>query len=180
MDKSVLVTGASRGIGRAVALRLAQDRYDIAVHCHSNREAALDTLKAVQALGATGRVLAFDIRDRAATADALAADIETHGAYYGVVCNAGIARDGAFPALSGEDWDQVLGTNLDGFYNVLNPLPVLTAVNPGTTAAGCGAFTLTLAGSGFVSSSVARWQGSPLVKTFVSGTRLRAAVPVRP
>lgn len=62
-------------------------------------------------------------------------------------------------------------------YNVLNPLPVLTAVNPGTTAAGCGAFTLTLAGSGFVSSSVARWQGSPLVTTFVSGTRLRAAVP---
>lgn len=133
MAKSVLVTGSSRGIGRAVALCLARHPYDLVIHCRSDRDAADKTLADVQALGATGRVLAFDIRDRAATADALVADIEAHGAYYGVVCNAGIARDGAFPALSGEDWDQVLGTNLDGFYNVLNPviMPMIRRRAPG-------------------------------------------------
>src|SRR3546814_18511050 len=53
---------------------------------------------------------------------AISADIEAHGAYYGVVCNAGIARDGAFPALSGDDWDVVMPTNLDGFYTAVQPL----------------------------------------------------------
>ena len=79
------------------------------------------------------RVLQFDIGDRAATAAALEADIEQHGCYYGVVCNAGVARDNAFPAMSGEDWDIVLQTNLDGFYNVLNPLvmPLVQRRKPG-------------------------------------------------
>ncbi|HKY91355.1 MAG TPA: 3-oxoacyl-ACP reductase FabG, partial [Nevskiaceae bacterium] len=77
--------------------------------------------------------LGFDIADRATCAAALSADIETHGAYYGVVCNAGLARDGAFPALSSDDWDQVLRTNLDGFYNVLHPLimPMIRRRAPG-------------------------------------------------
>jgi 3-oxoacyl-[acyl-carrier protein] reductase len=122
MNKSVLVTGSSRGIGKAIALRLARDGYDIVLHCRSRREDADDVAQSIAAMGRTARVLQFDISQREATAAALTADIEQNGCYYGVVCNAGVARDNAFPAMSGDDWDIVLKTNLDGFYNVLNPL----------------------------------------------------------
>jgi 3-oxoacyl-[acyl-carrier protein] reductase len=122
MNKSVLITGSSRGIGKAIALRLARDGYDIIVHCNTRRDAADGVAQEVRALGAQSRVLQFDIGEREATAAALNADVEKHGCYYGVVCNAGVIRDQAFPAMSGEDWDTVIKTNLDGFYNVLNPL----------------------------------------------------------
>jgi 3-oxoacyl-[acyl-carrier protein] reductase len=122
MTKSVLITGSSRGIGRAIALRLARDGYDIVLHCRSKRDEAEQVAQQISALGRACRVLQFDIADRDTVATILLADIEQHGCYYGVVCNAGIARDNAFPAMSGEDWDIVLQTNLDGFYNVLNPL----------------------------------------------------------
>jgi len=133
MTKTVLVTGSSRGIGRAIALHLADDGYDIVVHCRGQRHLADDTAAAIAAKGVASRVLQFDVADRAAASAALLADVETHGAYYGVVCNAGIARDGAFPALTGEDWDEVLTTNLDSFYNVLNPLimPMIRKRAPG-------------------------------------------------
>ena len=121
-SETVFVTGSSRGIGRAVALRLARDGYDVVVHCRSQRAEADAVAREIEALGRKARVLQFDIGDRDAAAQALAADIEAHGCYYGVVCNAGVARDNAFPAMSGGDWDVVLKTNLDGFYNVLNPL----------------------------------------------------------
>ena len=121
-NDTVLVTGSSRGIGRAIALRLARDGYDIVVHCRSQRFDADAVAADIEAMGRKARVLQFDIGDRDAAAAALAADIAGHGCYYGVVCNAGVARDNAFPAMSGEDWDIVLKTNLDGFYNVLNPL----------------------------------------------------------
>jgi 3-oxoacyl-[acyl-carrier protein] reductase len=119
---TVLVTGSSRGIGRAIALRLARDGYDVVVHCRSQREQADAVAAEIQALGRTARVLQFDVADREAAASTLLADVEAHGCYYGIVCNAGIARDGAFPALTGEDWDAVIHTNLDAFYNVLQPL----------------------------------------------------------
>ncbi|WP_295996449.1 3-ketoacyl-ACP reductase FabG2 [Rugamonas sp.] len=130
---SVLVTGSSRGIGKAIALRLAHDGYDIVLHCRSRRAEADEGARQIAALGRAVRVLQFDIGDRAATAAALEADIAQHGCYYGVVCNAGVARDNAFPAMSGEDWDIVLQTNLDGFYNVLNPLvmPLVQRRKPG-------------------------------------------------
>lgn len=130
---SVLVTGSSRGIGKAIALRLARDGYDVVLHCRSQRAEARAVAQEIVQLGRVARVLQFDISDRAATAAALEADIAQHGCYYGVVCNAGVARDNAFPAMSGEDWDIVLQTNLDGFYNVLNPLimPLVQRRKPG-------------------------------------------------
>jgi 3-oxoacyl-[acyl-carrier protein] reductase len=122
LKKSVLVTGSSRGIGRATALRLAKDGYDVIVHCRTRREEAEAVRRAAEGFGSAARVLEFDLADRAQTRERLLADIEANGCYYGVVLNAGIARDGAFPALKDEDWDDVLRTNLDGFYNVLRPL----------------------------------------------------------
>jgi len=130
---TVLVTGSSRGIGRAIALRLAREGYDLVLHCRSQRAEAEAAAEEVRALGRMARVLQFDVADREAAAAALLADVETHGCPYGVVCNAGIARDGAFPALSGEDWDAVIHTNLDAFYNVLQPLtmPLVRRRRPG-------------------------------------------------
>jgi 3-oxoacyl-[acyl-carrier protein] reductase len=133
MRKSVLVTGSSRGIGKAIALRLARDDYDIVLHCRRRREEADSVARSVVDIGRQARVLQFDVGERQATAVALKTDIEQHGCYYGVVCNAGIVRDNVFPAMSGEDWDIVLKTNLDGFYNVLNPLimPMVRRRAPG-------------------------------------------------
>ncbi len=132
-SKTILVTGSSRGIGKAIALRLARDGYDVVVHCRSRVDEAEQVREQVAQLGRQSRVLSFDLADRAAAHDCLVADIEAHGAYYGVVCNAGLSRDNAFPALSGEDWDLVLRCNLDGFYNVLNPLvmPMVQRRKPG-------------------------------------------------
>lgn len=132
-ETTVLVTGASRGIGRAIALRVAQAGHDVVVHCRSRVEEAEAVAEQIRAMGQQARVLSFDVADRAASAAALLADVEAHGAYYGVVCNAGIARDNAFPAMSGEDWDAVVHTNLDGFFNVLNPLvmPMVRRRKPG-------------------------------------------------
>lgn len=133
MTDTILVTGSSRGIGRAIALRLARAGYDLVLHCRSGRAEVEAVAEAVRALGQQARILQFDVSDRAACAAILSADVEAHGAYYGVVCNAGLTRDGAFPALSEEDWDQVLRTNLDGFYNVLHPLsmPMIRRRKPG-------------------------------------------------
>ncbi|HEC52196.1 hypothetical protein LCGC14_0179510 [marine sediment metagenome] len=122
MTDTILITGSSRGIGQAVALRLARDGFDIVLHCRSQIEAAERVAAQVRELGRSARVLCFDVADRAAAKAALEADVEQHGAYYGVVCNAGVTADGAFPALSDDDWDRVIHTNLDGFYNVLKPL----------------------------------------------------------
>lgn len=133
MSHTVLVTGSSRGIGKATALRLAADGYDLVVHCKDRVDQAEEVREAVHRLGRDARVLQFDISDRDAAERALFGDIEAYGIYYGVVLNAGIARDGAFPALTGEEWDLVLRTNLDGFYNVLRPLvmPMVRRRAPG-------------------------------------------------
>ncbi len=122
MSETILITGSNRGIGKAVALGLAQDGYDIVVHCRSRREEAEEVASEIKALGRNSRVLQFDVSDRETCREILTADVETHGAYYGVVLNAGLTCDNAFPALEDDDWDRVLRTNLDGFYNVLHPL----------------------------------------------------------
>lgn len=132
--KTVMITGASRGIGRAIACRLARQGYDLVLHCRSRKDllaALVEEIRECQ--GVEVRQLCFDLLDREGAAAALGEDIERHGAYFGVVCNAGLARDAAFPALSGEDWDQVVHANLDGFYNVLHPLimPMVQRRKPG-------------------------------------------------
>ena len=133
MSETVLVTGSSRGIGRAIALYLGRQGFDLVVHCRSRREQAERVVAEIQAMGQSARVLQFDLADRAQCSEQLNRDIEQHAAYYGVVCNAGITADNAFPALSGEQWDSVVHTNLDGFYNVLFPLilPMIRRRKPG-------------------------------------------------
>jgi 3-oxoacyl-[acyl-carrier protein] reductase len=118
----VLVTGASRGIGRAVALRLATDGFDIALNYLRSKAEAESLAVQIEGLGRRASILAFDVADRDACAAAICGDIETHGAYFGAVSNAGVTADGPFPGLSGDSWDRVIRTNLDGFYNALQPV----------------------------------------------------------
>ncbi len=133
MTKSVLVTGSSRGIGKAVALRLAQQGFEVIIHCRNQRNAAEVVLEEINAQRGRARILQFDVCDRQQCNEVLSADIDVNGAYYGVVCNAGVARDAAFPALTGEEWDSVIHTSLDGFYNVLQPvvMPMVRRRSPG-------------------------------------------------
>ena len=111
--KRVLVTGSSRGIGKALADQLRSEGYEVVTH--SVRSGGTD--------------LVFDIADRAAARAALEADIAAKGPYYGVVLNAGVSRDNAFPAMEDGEWDEVIGTDLTGFYNVLKPcvMPMVSA-----------------------------------------------------
>jgi 3-oxoacyl-[acyl-carrier protein] reductase len=133
MNKTVLVTGSSRGIGKAIALYLAKQGFDLVVHCRSQRAQAEEVAAEIEQLGRLARILQFDIADRAQCSEQINQDIESHGAYYGVVCNAGISADNAFPSLTGEQWDSVIHSNLDGFYNVLQPvvMPMVRRRKPG-------------------------------------------------
>lgn len=132
-NKTVLITGASRGIGKATALYLAKHGYDLVVHYRSQLALAEAVAAEVNALGQSVRLLQFDIANRDQCAKQISQDINENGAYYGVVCNAGITADNAFPALTGDDWDSVIHTNLDSFYNVLQPLimPMIQRRKPG-------------------------------------------------
>lgn len=132
-NHTVLVTGASKGIGQAIAIAAAKAGYNIAIHYGRDKTGAEKTLSEVTAVGVQGRLLCFDIADREACSTSLATDISAHGAYYGIVLNAGITKDNAFPALEDEDWDSVIHTNLDGFYNVLKPviMPMIHRRQPG-------------------------------------------------
>src|SRR5690606_17928857 len=109
------------------------DGHDVVVHCRSRRDEGEQVVREIQALGRSARLLQFDVADREACREALSADVAAHGAYYGVVCNAGTHADAAFPAMNEEQWDGVLSTNLDSFYNVLQPLimPMVRRRAPG-------------------------------------------------
>ncbi|MDA7618188.1 3-ketoacyl-ACP reductase FabG2 [Verrucomicrobia bacterium] len=125
--RQVLVTGASKGIGRAIAIRLAEDGFTVVVHYRGDKTGAKQTLDEIESNGGSGRLICFDIGDRERCRVKLEADIEKQGAYYGVVSNAGVINDNAFPAMTASEWDCVVHTNLDGFYNLLHPcvLPMI-------------------------------------------------------
>ena len=127
--RRVLITGSSRGIGRSIALRLACDGFAVTLHCRTGRAEAETTAAKIVRSGGSASVLQFDVCDRSDARTVLEADVSTNGPYYGIVCNAGINRDNAFPALSEDDWDLVLDTSLDGFFNVVHPLtmPMVSA-----------------------------------------------------
>ena len=121
-DKKVLVTGASGGIGRAVAVEAAKEGYYVICHYNGNQAKAEETLAQIKANGGDGEIIKFDVSNREDCKAKLDELTAKYGALWGVVNNAGITRDNTFVALSGEDWDKVIHTNLDSFYNVLNPL----------------------------------------------------------
>ncbi len=120
--RTVLVTGASRGIGRAIAIQLAKQGFRIAINYRGNQPAAAATLATIEAEGGQGYLLPFDVSLRDQAKSVIEQDIETNGVYWGVVLNAGVTADAPLPSISGEDWDRVITTNLGGFYNVLHPL----------------------------------------------------------
>jgi 3-oxoacyl-[acyl-carrier protein] reductase len=131
--KTVLVTGGSKGIGKACVQAVAAAGYAVAIHYKRDAASAEELAAGINASGGEARTLQFDIGDRAACRAAIGADIEAHGAYYGVIANAGIAMDNAFPSITDEEWDKVIHTNLDGFYNVIQPLimPMVQTRKPG-------------------------------------------------
>ena len=126
MSKRVLITGSSRGIGASIARRLANE-YEVVLHARSKSD---ELLKMASELGA--KFMTFDVADTAAAKEAIEADMEANGVYYGVVLNAGITRDNTFVGLSDEEWFDVIDVNLNGFYNVLRPalMPMIRTRKP--------------------------------------------------
>ena len=122
MDKWVLVTGSSRGIGKETALYLAKNGFNIVLHCVKNIKKLTQLSEEIKGFNVDVRCVQFDIKNREQCFDTLKKDIEENGVYYGVVLNAGIAKDNIFPIMEESEWDDVLDTNLGGFYNVLKPI----------------------------------------------------------
>lgn len=124
MSKFALVTGGSRGIGRAVAVKLAQKGYDILINYASRADAAEETLALVREAGQDGEALQFDVANAEQTRAALEAWQERHPKEYieVVVNNAGVRRDNIMALMPEEDWNRVIQVSLGGFYNVTQPL----------------------------------------------------------
>ena len=120
--RRVLITGATRGIGRAMALPIAREGYEVVITGRKPSPQADEVLNALKELGVRAHAIFFDVTDRAAAQTALAGFTAEHGPFWGVILNAGINRDGPLAGMSEEDWDLVLETDLGGFYNVLKPL----------------------------------------------------------
>jgi len=122
MPRRVLVTGGSRGIGRAIAIAAAHDGFAVTLTYQSRSDSAAEVVRKIEAEGGSASAIQLDIADREATASTLEEWVQENDPFYGVVCNAGVTSDAPFPGMTGEAWDHVLRTNLDGFYNVLKPL----------------------------------------------------------
>lgn len=121
-----MITGSSRGIGASIARRLAGE-YEVVLHARSKSD---ELLKMAGEIGA--KFMTFDVADTAAAKEAIEADMEANGVYYGVILNAGITRDNTFVGLSDEEWFDVIDVNLNGFYNILRPalMPMIRARKP--------------------------------------------------
>ncbi len=120
--KTVIVTGGSRGIGRAVCVAFAEGGYDVVINYRSDEAGARETLARVEAAGASGRLACFDVTDGDAAEKAIETLAETCGSIDALVNNAGITADALFVMMSKGSWDRVLKTSLDGFYNVTKPV----------------------------------------------------------
>lgn len=127
--RRVLVTGAGTGLGKAIAVELGKNGFQVVLHYRNSVSGAKEALEEITAAGGCGSLISFDVTKREETREILENDIEKNGVYYGIVLNAGLNRDAAFPMMSDDDWDRVIHTNLDGFYNVLKPcvMPLISA-----------------------------------------------------
>lgn len=133
MKERVLITGASKGIGKAIAIEAGKAGYDVVIHYGKDTNGANDTKRIIEENGGSASIISFDISNREQTKTTLLDDISNNKMYYGVICNAGISADNAFPSITDDEWDRVIHTNLDGFYNVLHPLimPFVRRKKPG-------------------------------------------------
>jgi len=121
-EKKVLVTGASGGIGRAIAIAAAGAGYQVTAHYNKGKEAAESLQNEILQKGGSVELIQFDVGNREECQEKLGQWSEKNGAFWGIISNAGISADDSFPGMSGEYWDKVLRTNLDSFYNVIHPL----------------------------------------------------------
>ena len=121
-NKTALVTGASRGIGRACAIELAKNGYDVAISYAGNDEAANKTINDLTALGIKAKAYKFDVSDKEACAKAVEQVLADFGKIDVLVNNAGITRDGLFMRMSSENWEAVINTNLSSAFYMTNPV----------------------------------------------------------
>lgn len=119
--RTVLVTGASKGIGQAIAIKIAKNDFHVIVHYNRDMEGANKTLSQIEEDGGSASLIQFDISDRLDSRKKMEEYIDLNEAFYGIVCNAGITKDNVFPIMNDNEWDSVINTNLGGFYNVVKP-----------------------------------------------------------
>jgi len=117
-----VVTGGSRGIGRAICRELAGNGYRVVINYHSNRQAAEETLKMVREQGGEGEINRFDVGDAEEAKDAIGHIIDRYGHIRVLINNAGITADGLFVFMTEDEWDNVINTHLKGFFNVTRPI----------------------------------------------------------
>ena len=121
-EKLALVTGGSRGIGKACALKLAQAGYDVVINYAGNVEAANKTVEELKAFGVVAEAYKFDVSNQAEVDENIAKIIEKHGRIDILVNNAGITRDDLFIRMDSEKWNAVINTNLNSAYYVTKPV----------------------------------------------------------